>query len=43
MVAIFADDIFMWTFLNEFFLISSKISLKYVSKSLIDDKPSLFR
>ena len=41
MAAIFADDIFKCIFLNESFLILIKISLKYVPKGLIDNKPSL--
>ena len=37
----FADDIFNRTFLNENVWISIKISLKFVSKGAIDNKPAL--
>ena len=41
MATVFADDIFICMFLNENFLISNKISFKYVPYGLIDNKPSL--
>ena len=37
----FTDDTFRCIFLNENFCISIKISLKFVSKSLIDNIPAL--
>ena len=41
MAAILADDILKWIFLNENGKISIQISLKYVPKSSIDNKPAL--
>ena len=40
-VAILADDIFKWIFLNENDRIPIQISLKFVPKSPIDNKPAL--
>ena len=37
----FADDIFKCIFVNEKFCISIRISLKFVPKSAIDNKPAL--
>ena len=41
MAVILADDIFKRIFLNENIIISIKISLQFVSKGLIDNKPAL--
>ena len=41
MAAIYADDIFNCNFLNENDRIPIQISLKYVPRSPIDNKPSL--
>ena len=41
MAAILADDIFKCIFLNETDRISIKISLKFVPRSPIDNKPAL--
>ena len=41
MAANFADDIFKCIFLNEKFSISIQISLKFVSRGPIDNKPAL--
>ena len=41
MAAILPDDIFKWIFLNENGRIPIQISLKFVPKSLIDNKPAL--
>ena len=41
MAAILADDIFKWIFLNENGRNLIQISLKFVSKSPIDNKPAL--
>ena len=41
MAAIFADDIFNCIFLNENDRILIQISLKYVPRSLTDNKPAL--
>ena len=41
MAAILAGNIFKWIFLNENCRIPIQISLKYVLKSLIDNKPAL--
>ena len=41
MVAILADDIFKWIFLCENERIQIQISLKFVPKSPIDNKPAL--
>ena len=41
MVAIFADGIFKWIFLNETDRIPIQISLKFVARSPIDNKPAL--
>ena len=37
----FADDIFRRIFVNEIFCILIKISLKFVTKGLIDNSPAL--
>ena len=37
----FADDIFRYIFMNEKFFILIKISLKFVPKGPIDNKPAL--
>ena len=37
----FADDIFGYIFVNEKFCILIEISLKFVPKGLIDNKPAL--
>ena len=37
----FADDIFIWIFMNEKFDILIKISLKFVAKGSIDNNPAL--
>ena len=41
MAAVLADDIFKCIFLNENFRISIRISLKFVPKVPIDNKPAL--
>ena len=41
MATILADDIFKWIFLNENGRISIKISLQFVPRSPIDNKPTL--
>ena len=41
MAAILADDNFKWIFLNENDRITIRISLKFVPKSPIDNKPAL--
>ena len=41
MAAILADDIFKWIFCNETERIPIQISLKYVPRSPIDNKPAL--
>ena len=41
MAAIVADDMFKWIFLNENGKIPIKISLKFVPRSPIDNKPAL--
>ena len=41
MATTFADDIFKCIFVNEKFCILIKISLKFVPKSLIDNKAAL--
>ena len=41
MATIFADDIFKWIFLNQYGRFSIQISLKFVPKSPIDNKPAL--
>ena len=41
MAAILADNIFNWIFLNENDRIPNQISLKYVPRSSIHNKPSL--
>ena len=43
MAAILADDIFNCIFLNENDRIQSQISLKYVPRSPIDNKPALIQ
>ena len=43
MAAILADDIFKWIFLNENDRIPIQISLKFVPRSPIDNKPTLVR
>ena len=40
MAAILADDIFKWIFLNENVWIFIKISLKFVPRSPVDNKPA---
>ena len=42
MAAFLADDIFKWIFFKENGRIQIQISLKFVSKSPIDNKPALF-
>ena len=41
MATILADDIFKWIFLNENDMILIQISLKFVPRSPIDNKPAL--
>ena len=41
MAAFLAEDIFQWIFLKENDRIPIQISLKFVSKSLIDKKPTM--
>ena len=41
MAAILADDIFKCIFMNESYRIPIQISLKFVARSPIDDKPGL--
>ena len=41
MTAIFAEDIFAWIFLNENDKIRIQVSLKFVPKGPIDNKPAL--
>ena len=41
MAAIVADDMFKWIFLNEKGRIPIEISLKFVPRSPIDNKPAL--
>ena len=41
MAAILADNIFKWVFLNENGRIPIQISLKFVPRSPIDNKPAL--
>ena len=41
MAAILAGDIFKWIFLNEKDRILIQVSLKFVSRSPIDNKPAL--
>ena len=43
MAAILADDIFRWSFLNANGRIMFQISLKFVPKCPIDNKPALVR
>ena len=43
MAAIFADDMFQCIILNENIWVSNKISLKYVPKGPINNKPSLVK
>ena len=41
MVAILADDNFKYIFFNEDYIIPIRISLKFVPRSTIDNKPEL--
>ena len=41
--AILADDISKWIFLNENGRIPTQISLKFIPKSPVDNKPNWFR
>ena len=41
MAAIFADDIFKLIFMNEYDRILNQISLRFIPRSPIDNKPSL--
>ena len=41
MAASLADDIFKWIYLNENDIIPIQISLKFVPRSPIDNKPAL--
>ena len=43
MAAIVADDNFKYIFLNEYDEIHIRISLKFVPRSSIDDKPALLQ
>ena len=43
MAAIFADDIFKYIFLNVNLCITIKISLKFVRKGPINNKPAVFQ